>query len=95
MIHNIDTNRDVCIDIDEFESHYRSIFNKHHNEGETEEEDMREAFNVLDQDRDGFIIGDELKSVLASLGLKQGKVLEGCKKFLMVMVELITKSSFI
>ncbi|CAN6978868.1 unnamed protein product [Brassica oleracea var. botrytis] len=33
MIHNIDTNRDGCVDIYEFESLYRSIVNEHHNDG--------------------------------------------------------------
>ncbi|CAF2123835.1 calmodulin-like protein 5 [Brassica rapa] len=83
MIHNIDTNHDGCVDIDEFESLYRSIVNEHHNDGETKEEDMKEAFNVFDQDGDGFITVEELKSVMSSLGLKQGKTLEGCKKMIM------------
>ncbi|KAF3548046.1 hypothetical protein DY000_02002388 [Brassica cretica] len=44
---------------------------------------MKEAFNVFDQDGDGFITVEELKSVMGSLGLKQGKTLEGCKKMIM------------
>ncbi|KAF8093955.1 hypothetical protein N665_0373s0012 [Sinapis alba] len=83
MIHKIDTNQDGCVDIEEFESLYRSIVDEHHNDGGTEEEDMKEAFNVFDQDRDGFITGEELKSVMGSLGLKQGKTLEDCKKMIM------------
>ncbi|CAH8351154.1 unnamed protein product [Eruca vesicaria subsp. sativa] len=83
MIHNIDTNHDGCLDIEEFESLYRSIVDEHHNDGETEEEDMKEAFNVFDQNGDGFITVEELKSVMGSLGLKQGKTLEGCKKMIM------------
>ncbi|KAF3543169.1 hypothetical protein DY000_02002387 [Brassica cretica] len=84
MIHNIDTNRDGCVDIYEFESLYRSIVNhEHHNDGDTKEEDMKAAFNLFDQDGDGFITVEELKSVMSSLGLKQGKTLEGCKKMIM------------
>ena len=63
---------------------------------DTKEEDMKAAFNLFDQDGDGFITVEELKSVMSSLGLKQGKTLEGCKKMiikwmLMVMAESITK----
>ncbi|CAN6844852.1 hypothetical protein Bca4012_034493 [Brassica carinata] len=83
MIHNIDANGDGCVDIDEFESLYSSIVDEHRKDGETEEEDMKDAFNVFDQDGDGFITVEELKSVMGSLGLKQGKTLEGCKKMIM------------
>ncbi|GJU21254.1 calmodulin-like protein 3 [Tanacetum coccineum] len=44
-----------------------------------EEEDMREAFNVFDQNRDGFITIEELRSVLSSLGLMQGRSMEECR----------------
>ncbi|XP_010506196.1 PREDICTED: calmodulin-like protein 5 [Camelina sativa] len=83
MIHKIDANGDGCVDIDEFESLYSSIVDEHQNDGETEEENMKDAFNVFDQDGDGFITVEELKSVMASLGLKQGKTLDGCKKMIM------------
>ncbi|KAJ8618901.1 hypothetical protein MRB53_015087 [Persea americana] len=43
-----------------------------------EEEDMREAFNVFDENGDGFISVEELRS----LGLKQGKTVEDCKKMI-------------
>ncbi|KAJ6941403.1 hypothetical protein NC651_007245 [Populus alba x Populus x berolinensis] len=43
---------------------------------------MREAFNVFDQNGDGFITVEELKSVLSSLGLKQGRTLEDCKRMI-------------
>ncbi|XP_030463276.1 calmodulin-like protein 3 [Syzygium oleosum] len=78
MIEKIDVNGDGCVDIDEFGALYRSIM-----EERDEEEDMREAFNVFDQNGDGFITVDELRSVLASLGLKQGRTLEDCKRMIM------------
>ncbi|XXG52028.1 hypothetical protein AAC387_Pa03g0453 [Persea americana] len=43
-----------------------------------EEEDMREAFNVFDENVDGFISVEELRS----LGLKQGKTVEDCRKMI-------------
>lgn len=77
MIHKIDANGDGCVDMDEFESLYRSIMDEN-----DDEDDMRDAFNVFDQDGDGFITVEELKSVMGSLGLKQGKTLEDCKKMI-------------
>ncbi|KAG7018484.1 Calmodulin-like protein 7, partial [Cucurbita argyrosperma subsp. argyrosperma] len=77
MIEKIDVNGDGCVDIDEFGELYQSIMDE-----KDEEEDMREAFNVFDQNGDGFITVDELRSVLASLGLKQGRTVEDCKKMI-------------
>ncbi|XP_048140400.1 calmodulin-like protein 3 [Rhodamnia argentea] len=78
MIAKIDVDGDGCVDIDEFGALYRSIMDER-----DEEEDLREAFNVFDQNGDGFITVDELRSVLASLGLKQGRTLEDCKRMIM------------
>ncbi|KAF3574740.1 hypothetical protein F2Q69_00058264 [Brassica cretica] len=39
--------------------------------------------NLTDPNGDGFITVDELKAVLSSLGLKQGKTLDDCKKMIM------------
>ncbi|PKI73802.1 hypothetical protein CRG98_005786 [Punica granatum] len=78
MIRRIDANGDGCVDIEEFEALYRSIMDER-----DEEEDMKEAFNVFDQNGDGFITVDELRSVLASLGLKQGRTIEDCKRMIM------------
>lgn len=78
MIEKIDVNADGCVDIDEFDSFYQTIMNE-----KDEDEDMGDAFNVFDQNGDGFITVDELKSVLASLGLKQGRTAEDCKKMIM------------
>ncbi|XP_011037098.1 PREDICTED: calmodulin-like protein 3 [Populus euphratica] len=78
MIETIDVNGDGCVDIDEFGELYQSLMDE-----KDEEEDMREAFKVFDQNGDGFITVDELRSVLASLGLKQGRTLEDCKRMIM------------
>ncbi|XP_075523706.1 calmodulin-like protein 3 [Primulina tabacum] len=78
MIEKIDVNLDGCVDIDEFGNLYQNIVDERH-----EEEDMREAFDVFDRDRDGFISVDELKYILGSLGLKQGGGVEDCKKMIM------------
>ena len=75
MMEKIDVNGDGCVDIDEFGELYKTIMD----EEDEEEEDMKEAFNVFDQNGDGFITVDELK---ASLGLKQGKTLDDCKKMI-------------
>ncbi|CAK9171873.1 unnamed protein product [Ilex paraguariensis] len=78
MIEKIDVNGDGCVDIDEFGALYQSIMDER-----DEEEDMREAFNVFDQNGDGFITVEELKSVLSSLGLKQGRTEEDCKRMIL------------
>lgn len=74
MIDKIDANGDGYVDMEEFGGLYQTIMDE-----KDEEEDIREAFNVFDQNRDGFITVDELRSVLASLGLKQGRTVEDCK----------------
>ncbi|KAJ6677654.1 EF-HAND CALCIUM-BINDING DOMAIN CONTAINING PROTEIN [Salix viminalis] len=78
MIEQIDVNGDGCVDIDEFGELYQSLMDE-----KDEEEDMREAFKVFDKNGDGFISVDELRSVLASLGLKQGRTSEDCKRIIM------------
>lgn len=78
MIEKIDINGDGCVDIDEFRELYQTIMDER-----DEEEDMKEAFNVFDQNGDGFITVDELRSVLVSLGIKQGRTVEECKKMIM------------
>ncbi|KAM0030362.1 putative EF-hand domain-containing protein [Helianthus debilis subsp. tardiflorus] len=78
MIDKVDINNDGCVDLDEFGVLYKEIMDKQENE-----EDMMEAFNVFDQNRDGFIAVEELRSVLESLGLKQGKVVDDCRRMIM------------
>ncbi|KAL6339417.1 hypothetical protein AAG906_032950 [Vitis piasezkii] len=77
MIEKIDVNRDGYVDMEEFGALYQTIMDER-----DEEEDMREAFNVFDQNGDGFITVEELRSVLSSLGLKQGRTIEDCKKMI-------------
>ncbi|MFS7924412.1 putative EF-hand domain pair protein CML [Helianthus anomalus] len=78
MIDKVDINNDGCVDLDEFGVLYKEIMDNQENE-----EDMMEAFNVFDQNRDGFIAVEELRSVLESLGLKQGKVVDDCRRMIM------------
>ncbi|CAO2826477.1 unnamed protein product [Amaranthus hypochondriacus] len=77
MIEKIDVNKDGFVDMEEFGALYKTIMNER-----DEEEDMREAFNVFDQNGDGFITVEELRSVLQSLGLKQGRTIDDCKKMI-------------
>ncbi|XP_010520850.1 PREDICTED: calmodulin-like protein 2 [Tarenaya hassleriana] len=77
MIDKMDVNGDGYMDVNEFGALYQAIM-----EENDEEDDVREAFKVFDQNGDGFITGEELRSVLASLGLKQGRTLEDCKKMI-------------
>ena len=37
--------------------------------GQAEIQEFKEAFNMIDQDRDGFISKDDLHDMLASLGM--------------------------
>lgn len=78
MIEKIDSNHDGWMDFEEFGALYQAIM-----ADQDEEEDMREAFSVFDQNGDGYISVEELKSVLASLGLKQGRTVEDCKDMIM------------
>ncbi|OIW03194.1 hypothetical protein TanjilG_11831 [Lupinus angustifolius] len=77
MIEKIDVNGDGYVDIEEFGELYQTIMDE-----KDEDEDMKEAFNVFDQNGDGFITGEELSAVLSSLGLKYGKTLEDCKNMI-------------
>jgi calcium-binding protein CML len=75
----IDANGDGCVDVEEFGRLYRSIVD---DDGEEHDEDMLEAFNVFDRNGDGYITVDELRSVLSSLGIKQGRKAEECRRMI-------------
>lgn len=51
-------------------------------ENEPSLEEVREAFEVFDQNRDGFIDAEELQRILCGLGLKEGFELENCRKMI-------------
>ncbi|KAL8531111.1 hypothetical protein ACS0TY_007938 [Phlomoides rotata] len=80
MIEKIDVDGDGCVDVEEFSELYTTIMKDEN--GGNEEEEMREAFKVFDQNGDGFITVEELRAVLASLGLKQGRTIEDCKRMI-------------
>ncbi|EES11048.1 hypothetical protein BDA96_06G145500 [Sorghum bicolor] len=93
MIARIDANGDGCVDVEEFGELYRAIMagdssaNGAGKEGEAggeeeDDEDMREAFRVFDANGDGYITVDELAAVLSSLGLKQGRTAEECRRMI-------------
>ncbi|XP_057722837.1 calmodulin-like protein 3 [Arachis stenosperma] len=85
MIARLDANGDGYVDFDEFERLYKNVMGDDDvcGGGGDEEEDMKEAFKLFDQNGDGFVSGEELSSVLCSLGLRQGKkTLEDCKNMI-------------
>ncbi|KAG8082506.1 hypothetical protein GUJ93_ZPchr0014g47189 [Zizania palustris] len=89
MIARIDANGDGCVDVEEFGELYRAIMAGDDKDGagaekekEKDDGDMREAFRVFDANGDGYITVDELGAVLASLGLKQGRTPEECRRMI-------------
>lgn len=44
--------------------------------------EVKEAFDVFDEDRDGFIDAEELQKVLEALGIKEGLKLENCREMI-------------
>lgn len=88
MVERVDANDDGLIDPDEFCELYESMGggggggdDERDREGDGEE-DMKEAFDVFDADKDGSISVEELRAVLDSLGLKEGNRVEDCKKMI-------------
>lgn len=63
------------------------IFELFGDELEAKEQHVREAFNVFDENRDGFIDERDLQRILCALGLKQVAELDNCKKMIMTFDE--------
>lgn len=49
-------------------------------EAKDEEDDMREAFSVFDQNGDGYVTDEELRLVSASMRLEQGRTIRGVQE---------------
>ncbi|KAJ0031753.1 hypothetical protein Pint_13777 [Pistacia integerrima] len=89
MVVKVDANGDGLIDFDEFCMLYEAMIG-HQDHGASgkieevfdQEEDLKEAFDVFDKDKDGLISVEELGFVLSSLGLKEGKKIENCKEMI-------------
>ncbi|KAL0350878.1 UNVERIFIED_CONTAM: putative calcium-binding protein CML46 [Sesamum radiatum] len=45
-------------------------------------DEVKEAFDVFDSNRDGFIDAKELQKVLSALGLKEGSEMESCRRMI-------------
>ncbi|XP_041004626.1 calmodulin-like protein 3 [Juglans microcarpa x Juglans regia] len=88
MVVKVDANGDGLIDFDEFCVLCESMVGQEGDEAATGleieggEEDLKEAFGVFDKDRDGLITVEELRLVLSSLGLKEGKKVEDCQEMI-------------
>ncbi|KAI3524434.1 hypothetical protein L1887_03089 [Cichorium endivia] len=88
MVQKVDVNGDGLIDFDEFCELFESMMSREDEEGskiddgDREDIDLKEAFDVFDGDKNGLISVEELGLVLDSLGFKEGKKLEDCKKMI-------------
>lgn len=51
-------------------------------EKEPSEDEVRAAFDVFDENKDGFIDARELQRVLVALGLREGSELENCSRMM-------------
>ncbi|WOL20372.1 hypothetical protein Cni_G29177 [Canna indica] len=51
-------------------------------EPEDDEEDMKEAFRVFDENGDGYISAAELQAVLQKLGLLEGRSMDGVQRMI-------------
>ncbi|KAL9224434.1 hypothetical protein vseg_000464 [Gypsophila vaccaria] len=79
MVDTLDCNKDGLIDVNEFKKLYYELMIKGLEDDNDEvdvEGELKEAFNVFDEDKNGLISVKELGMVLCSLGLKQGNKLE-------------------
>lgn len=93
MVVKVDSNGDGLIDFDEFCLLCESLISRDaagqssgkgggEEEEEEEGEELKEAFDVFDKDKDGLISVEELGLVLCSLGLKEGNKIEDCKEMI-------------
>ncbi|XP_019183881.1 PREDICTED: calmodulin-like protein 7 [Ipomoea nil] len=87
MVEKVDENNDGLVDLDEFCELCNSFLGVEMAAGGggaagDGDDDLREAFDVFDGDKDGLISEEELSRVLSSLGLNQGKRLEACKEMI-------------
>ncbi|KAK3213159.1 hypothetical protein Dsin_017865 [Dipteronia sinensis] len=97
MVVKVDANGDGLIDFDEFRILYKAMIAQDYDDddgddmsvegggdqvGDGGEEDLKDAFDVFDKDKDGLISGEELGLVLSSLGLNEGKKIENCREMI-------------
>ncbi|XP_050216641.1 calmodulin-like protein 3 [Mercurialis annua] len=88
MVKKVDSNGDGLIDFEEFCLLCESLAMTSSNQEEEElkendqDENLKEAFEVFDRDKDGLISVQELGLVLCSLGLREGKRVEDCKEMI-------------
>lgn len=96
MVMKVDANGDGLIDLDEFCTLYESMIvqNDGRSSGDDDRsvagdeegggggDDLKEAFDVFDKDKDGLISVEELGLVLSSLGLSEGKKIENCREMI-------------
>ncbi|KAI5320639.1 PREDICTED: calmodulin [Prunus dulcis] len=90
MVKKVDANGDGLIEFDEFRMLCESMHRRDQGVGgedgnglsreEEAEEELKEAFDVFDKDKDGLISVEELGVVLCSLGLREGNKVEDCKE---------------
>ncbi|KAK2644920.1 hypothetical protein Ddye_020115 [Dipteronia dyeriana] len=92
MVVKVDANGDGLIDFDEFRILYKAMLAQDDDDdksvdggeevGVGGEEDLKDAFDVFDKDKDGLISVEELGLVLSSLGLNEGKKIENCREMI-------------
>ncbi|KAL3526533.1 hypothetical protein ACH5RR_011189 [Cinchona calisaya] len=58
------------------------IFNLFEEEKEPNKYEVKAAFDVFDENKDGFIDAWELQRILRALGLREGSELENCRKMI-------------
>lgn len=83
LVEKVDANGDGLIDVNEFCELYEALERGEGGGGRDdggEGDELRDAFDVFDQNGDGLITVEELGLVLSSLGLKKG--LEDCKNMI-------------